>query len=630
LTEPLMFKIALIGALGSAAQWIAWRSQKPAIVYLLLAGIVAGPVLGLLDPAADFGDLQQPIIKLAVAVILFEGGLQLNFRDLREAGGPVRRMILLGVPLGWLTCTLAVRYGVGLDWELSALFGGILVVTGPTVIGPMLRAIRVPRRVGDTLKWEAIINDPIGALLAIAVYAQMTFDVDAVGGGHAGGGTIAGVIGASLAAGLLGLALGLFVTWAFPKGHVPEYLKAPMLLVVVICAFVAADALQHESGLITVTVMGMTLANRPTFSTAAIRRFKEDLSVLLIAGVFIILSATLDWDVVSRFQANFVIYLLLLMFVARPLTVLVSLLGSDLSWRERLFIAWIAPRGIVAVAITGLFALRLSDLGVPGAELLVPLAFVTAIATIVAHSFSAAWWARLLKIERGEGNGLMFIGINQWSSAAAAAMRDSGVKVGMADNSQFAQRHARAFDIDAHKGDVLNDSFRHHFDWADYHHLVAVSDSDSYNALVCSELGPEMGFDKVLQVAPDQRNNMTVPRGGTVFPEPSTIYQLQTRITEGWTFSRTRITEQFDYQTFKGNLDPGAQPFAVVRPEGSYEIFSSVRTPTVREGDVVISFTPPESAAERKAKHESKDPARKAEARAAEKSADGSTEPEPA
>ncbi|WP_232332888.1 cation:proton antiporter [Novosphingobium aquimarinum] len=600
--EPLMLKIALIGALGMAAQWIAWRTRKPAIVFMLAAGIIAGPILGLLDPARDFGDLQQPIIKLAVAVILFEGGLQLNFRDLREAGRSVKRLIFLGVPLGWAACTFTVHWGIGLSWELSALFGGILVVTGPTVIGPMLRAISVPRRVADTLKWEAIINDPIGALLAIIIFAQMTFAEEV--GHHST--SIPAVLGASAAAAVLGFALGFAVTWAFPRGYVPEYLKAPMLLVLVIVSFVIADTLQHESGLITVTVMGVTLANRPTFSSGTIRRFKEDLAVLLIAGVFIILSATLDWQVVSRVQWNFIVYILMLMFLARPLTVVISLLGSDMPWRERLFIAWIAPRGIVAVAITGLFALRLTENDVPGAELLVPLAFFTAITTIVAHGFTARWWAGLLGIARGEGNALMIVGINQWSAAAAAALKDAGVEVMMTDNSKFSQRHARALGLESLKGDVLSDKFRHRFDWIEYHHVIAASDSDAYNAFVCAELGPELGYDKVLQIAPDKRDGMTQPKGGTVFPSPVDIYQLQTRATEGWTFSPTRITQEYDFDAFQANLSDGDLAFAVVRANGTYEIFSSVRSPAVGDGDTVITFVPPETGAERKAKRDAK------------------------
>jgi len=605
LDDPLMFKIALIGVLGAGAQWVAWRTGRPAIVFLLAAGILAGPVLGFLDPEVDFGELQTPIIKLAVAVILFEGGLQLNFRDLREAGNSVRRLIFLGVPLGWLTCTSAVHYGVGLDWQISALFGGILVVTGPTVIGPMLRAINVPRRVADTLKWEAIINDPIGALLAVLIYSQMTL-ADGHGGHAVGWEGLALILAAFIGAGLLGLVLGLAVTWAFPRGHVPEYLKAPMLLVVVIAAFVAADMVQHESGLITVTVMGVVMANRRTFSTVALRRFKEDLTVLLIAGVFIILSATLDWELISRLQFNFLFYLVLLMFIARPITVLLSMLGSAMPWRERLFIAWIAPRGIVAVAITGLFALRLVEAGIPGAQLLVPLAFVTAITTIVAHGFTAKWWANRLDIETGEGKKLMLIGINDWSIAAAQAMRLAGIEVTMSDTSKFARRSAQKAEIEAHSGDMLDDNFRHHIDWTDFHRVIACSDSDAYNALVCSELGPELGFTKVLQVVPDTRSGMTVPRGGTLFPVSIDMYQLQRCIEDDWTFSATGITEQFPFSEYRKNLEDGAAPFAIVREDGSFELFSSVRNPLVVEGDTVVAFVPPESVEERKAKHAGK------------------------
>ena len=603
--DALIVKIATIGVLGATAQWVAWRTGRPAIVFLLAAGIIAGPVLGFLDPEVDFGDLQQPIIKLAVAVILFEGGLQLNFRDLREAGNSVRRLIFLGVPIGWLACSAAVHFGTGLAWDISMLFGGILVVTGPTVIGPMLRAINVPRRVGDTLKWEAIINDPIGALLAVVIYSQMTFE----GAGHTSSGLdgILTVLAFSFIAGLFGFILGWAITWAFPRGYVPEYLKAPTLLVIVIASFVLADTLQHEAGLITVTVMGVTMANRPLFSSHALRRFKEDLAVLLIAGVFIILSATLDWELISRLQIEFLLFLFLLMFVARPLTVLLSLLGSDMPWRERLFIAWIAPRGIVAVAITGLFALRLTEGGVPGAQLLVPLAFVTAIATIVAHGFTAKWWAHRLGIERGGGNGLLMIGANNFTIAAARAFKEEGIPASVADSSKFALRTARARELETHEGDMLDDNFRHHFDWPNYAHVVASSDTDAYNALVCSELGPELGFDRVLQVNPDERSGMTKPRGGTLFSRGIDIYELQKRISEGWTFSSTNITEQFPFSQFRKNLEDDEAVMAVIREDGTYELFSSVRTPTVVEGDTVISFVRPESGEERKAKREARE-----------------------
>jgi hypothetical protein len=352
--------------------------------------------------------------------------------------------------------------------------------------------------------------------------------------------------------------------------------------------------------------MGMVMGNRPTFSGVALRRFKEDLTVLLIAGVFILLSATLDWELLSNLRAEVVIYIGLLLFVARPLTVLLSLLGSDMPWRERLFIAWIAPRGIVLVAITGLFALRLTELGVPDAEMLIPLAFVTAIVTIVAHGFTAEAWAKYLGIDQGAGHKLMLIGVNQFSLALAEAMKKNGIDVTIADSGKFAIRQARKREIETIQGDMLDDDFRHHIDWASFSHVIAVSDSDAYNALLCSELGPELGYSKVLQVAPDGSDGMTVPRGGVLFTKPITMYDLQTHMLDNWAFSRTRITEQFDFRQFCERLAPGAAPLVVIRPNGTFRVFSSLFKPQVNDGDLVLSFVPPESLVERKAKREAK------------------------
>ena len=375
--DSLMVKIALIGVLGVGAQWIAWRTGRPAIALMLLTGLIAGPVLGIIDPERDFGALQEPIIKLAVAVILFDGGLSLNFRELRHAGPAVLRLVILGVPIGWALGTAAAYYGAGLPLELAALFGGVMVVTGPTVIAPLLRSLNVPPRVKHMLKWEAIVNDPIGALIAVGVFSYMTH-----GGGATASNIVIDVVAASLLAILIGVAAGFALTTAYLRGWIPEYLKAPILLTSVIAVFVLSDIIMHETGLITVTVMGVVMANRETYSSHMLRRFKEDLTILLVSGVFIILSATLDWQVVQNFQLRFLLFLLLLLFVVRPLTIMTALLFTRIPFRERLFVAWVAPRGIVAVAVTGLFALRLTDYGVPGAEALVPLGFGVVIVTI--------------------------------------------------------------------------------------------------------------------------------------------------------------------------------------------------------------------------------------------------------
>lgn len=598
--DDLMVKIALIGALGIGAQWVAWRTGKPAIALMLIVGILAGPIFGIIDPENDFNALLDPIVKLAVAVILFEGGLSLNFRDLRVAGWAVLRLVLIGVPVGWALGTAIAHYVAGLSLPVAALFGGILVVTGPTVIGPMLRNLRVGARVRDILKWEGIVNDPIGALLAVGIYAYITYDK-----GGAIGNVAFDVLGASFLAGLIGGALGYAMTWLFPRGYVPEYLKAPILLIVVIVGFVLADLIMHETGLITVTIMGVVMANRPYYSSRALHRFKEDLSVLLISGVFILLSAQLDWETLQKFQLQFILFLLLLLFVVRPVTVFTSLLFSSVPWREQAFIGWIAPRGIVAVAITGLFAKRLVSSGYDDAEALVALSFAVVIVTIFAHGFSARWVAQRLGIEEGDGKAVMLVGANLWTLELGAFLKSLEIPVTISDTSRFALRGAKKRDLDTHNGDILDEALDDTIDIGSYQHLIVATDNDSYNQLLSSDLGPELGHDHISALNVD--NNASDNSGerasrGRVLLESGTSYaDLIDRARDGWVFSRTRLTEKFTYEDFRANLDGEEEPVAIIKPGQRLLFFSAQARPIIEEGDQIISFVRPDSPEEIKA-----------------------------
>lgn len=618
--DSLMVKIAVIGVAGVGAQWIAWRTQKPAIALMLIMGILIGPVSamipheyfrgGLINPERDFGALMDPIIKLAVAVILFEGGLSLNFRELRHAGWAVMRLVFLGVPIGWFLGTLAGHYAGGLTWGVAALFGGILVVTGPTVIGPMLRSLRVGPRVANILKWEGIVNDPIGALLAVFIFAYLTYG----GAGTSIAAISFDVLASTFVAALLGAVLGWGVTWFFPRGYVPEYLKAPILLILVVGSFVVADVIQHETGLVTVTVMGVVMANRPMFSSHALRRFKEDLAVLLISGVFILLSATLDWEVITSFQSTspdpmvgiirFTGFLLLLLFVVRPLTVLTALAFSSVPWNERLFIAWIAPRGIVAVAITGLFALRLVDYGIETAEALIPLSFGVVIATIFAHGFSAGWWARRLGLDKGETHGVLIVGANRWTIDFGELLKKLDIPVTIADPSQYALRAARRRELEVYRGDILDEVTQEHLDLGQFQELIAATDNDAYNALICDDLGPEMGYDSVSQISADGEKAPLKSRGRVLMTEGLTIDDLLKAEDANWVFSRTKITEKFTIENLKKQLDPEAQLICVMKPDKRLLFYSTESRPVVEPGDIVVSYGPPEPPEAHKEKRE--------------------------
>jgi NhaP-type Na+/H+ or K+/H+ antiporter len=377
--------IVLIAALGIGAHWLAWRFRLPVIVLLTAAGLAAGPGLGLVRPQEQFGDLLQPMIGLAVAVILFEGGLHLLLKDLRGIETPVRRLVVIGAAVTWGLGAASAQYLAGVSWPVALLLGGILVVTGPTVIIPLLMQAKLDRETASVLKWEGIVNDPLGALLAVLVFEYITVADGATARVLAV--STAGIVGA----GAVGFAAGRGFAWLHGAGHVAEYLKGPFILGLTLVCYLAGNTLQAEAGLVAVTVLGMTLANAGLADIDQMRRLKEYVTVILVSGLFIVLSASLEPAVLGRLDWGTLAFVCAVLFVVRPASVFVATLGTGLSWRQRLFVGWIAPRGIVAVSMAGLFAGLLVEDGFPDGDQLVPLVFSIVLATVVLHGSP---WAR--------------------------------------------------------------------------------------------------------------------------------------------------------------------------------------------------------------------------------------------
>ena len=606
--------IALIGIVGIGSQWLAWRTGWPAIALMLTAGILVGPVLGLVNPERDFGAMLEPMVSIAVALILFDGGLNLNFRELRRTEGGLLRLFVIGVPVAWALTACACYYVAGLVWPVAILYGGILVVTGPTVVLPLLRQIALAPRPRAILKWEAIVNDPIGTLFAVVTYEYLR---------HADqSGSIAtaalAVAAAALVAALVGLGVALAVGWLFPRGHVPEYLKAPVLLVSVIGAFVLSNLIESETGLLAVTVMGITLANMGLQSVRDVRPFKENISVLLVSGVFVILSASLNFDVLRRFEWRFLAFVAALLFIVRPASVLVSLAFSPIPWRERAFIAWIAPRGIVAVAITGVFALRLGNLGYNDGGTLVTISFLVAAGTILAHGFSAPILSRRMGLA-GARRDVLIVGATGWSLSLAEQLVDLGVPVLLADTSQHRLSRARQAGLPTFHGEILAESTDDHIDFGRVQALLATSENEAYNTLVCNEFGPELGRDAVYQLGgageDDPHALPSALRGRSLFDAEHGLEDLARREAAGWGFRRTRITKIFDFDDLKALLPNDADLLLLVRPSGVVRFFTHASRPTPDVGDIVLSYSPPDqsTATARRARKTGKAAAKKQE-----------------
>jgi NhaP-type Na+/H+ or K+/H+ antiporter len=591
--EQATIIIALIGVLGIGAQWIAWRTGWPAIVLMLAAGFVAGPLTGLIDPKETFGSLLEPMVSIGVALILFEGGLSLDLRELRHAGDGVKRLVFVGVPVGWFLGAMACYFIAGLVWPIAILFAGILVVTGPTVVLPLLRQSRIAQRPAAILKWEAIVNDPFGALCAVIAYEYFRRAAD--------GATMIEVVPPMLMAATLASAMGFAVAWAiawcFPRGFVPEFLKVPVLLVAVIGAFVLANQIEHEAGLLTVTVMGIALANMNVASLRSIHPFKQHVALLLVSGIFILLSASLDLTAFRQFEWRFGMFLLALIFVVRPATVLISLLRSSVPWNERLFLAWIAPRGIVLVAVAGLFALRLQELGYENATLLISLSFAVVVVTIVAHGFTIGLAARLLGIRQDDPPGLLIVGSSEWSVALGKLLQGLGRPVLVADMSWQRLALARREGLSVYHGEILNEATEHTLDLTPYRVLVAVTDNEAYNTLVCSEFAPEIGTDSVYQLGAvpdgDWRALPASLRGRSLFANGLGVEDLRQRQKEGWVFRKTRLSEQFNFEDAQDTLPPAAEMLLILRPGGQLRFFTHAAAPKPTAGDIVISYSPP-------------------------------------
>ncbi|WP_052134495.1 cation:proton antiporter [Sphingomonas sp. 37zxx] len=598
----LAIVIALIGVIGIGAQWIAWRSGLPAIALMLVAGIVAGPLTGIIRPEEDFGHLLEPAVSLAVAVILFEGGLSLNLRELRHAEGGVHRLVLLGVPIGWVLGTLACYYVAGLVWPVAILFAGILVVTGPTVVIPLLRQTSVAARPRAILKWEAIVNDPIGALCAVVTYEILR---QAGGGASALQVTLSLLLAASVA-GLIGFGAARALGWALPRGHIPEYLKAPVLLVVVIGTFVGSNAIQQETGLLAVTVMGIALANMGLTSLRDIVSFKEDMTIILVSGVFVLLSASLDLSVLRQFEWRFGLFLLTLLFVVRPATVLLSLAFSRIPWRERLFVGWIAPRGIVAVAISGLFALRLDNLGYGDGGTLVALSFAVVAATIVAHGFSIGVVAKLLGLTVPGGHGILIVGATHWGLSLAEALRGAGVSVVVSDTSWQRLAPARAAGIPIYHGEILSEATEDRLDLQQFGTMAAVTENEAYNALVCNEFAPELGRDNVYQLGDaagdDPRSLPATLRGRALFGSGLGVEDLARHDAAGWAFASIDGADSARLQSGAtveaggveaGGVEAGGvEPLLLIRANGGIRFFTHASRPSAAAGDTVLIYGP--------------------------------------
>ncbi|SNT68816.1 cation:proton antiporter [Paracoccus seriniphilus] len=590
-----MQAFAVVGIAGVGAQWLAWRFRLPAIVLMLAAGLFLGPVTEIFVPSRDIGDVIPPMIALAVAVILFEGGLTLSFKKLADARPGVRRLVYIGAPLGWLMSSLALVFVAGLGWESAIVFGGIMIVTGPTVIAPLLRQAKLTSRPAQILQWEGIVNDPIGALVAVFALEIVLVRNTGVTWGEA---LAQLVLGIGFAA-VIGVLAGYMVVQAFRRGWVPEYMKVPLLFVTVLGVFAGADSLLHESGLLAVTVMGLVIANADLPSYHELHRFKEHATILLVSGVFILLAASIRFETLAQlnwWRAG--LFVASVVLIARPVTVMLSLIGTNLPIKERLLIALTGPRGVVLVAVSGIFAERLVNEGIEDGALIAPLAFVLVLVTVVLHGFTLAPLARRMGLTSGDRPGLLIVGGSLFATGLAKALEKADVNVLITDTNRDHLRTARAVGVQTFYGDILGDAAEHNVEFIAYGAILAASDNDAYNTLVATDLAPEFGRDSIWQLARHKedraRHALPTQLGGQTIEGNRTLAQYLELLGEGWIFRTTRLTEEYRLEAWR-EARPGAIPLAVVQ-NGQLWLVNSEDDLVDKPDIYIVSMLPPDVA----------------------------------
>ena len=595
MTVELGLLLTFMLGIGFLAQWLAWRVRLPAIVFLLLAGLVLGPMTGVIDPDRLLGKLLFPVVSLSVALILFEGSLSLRFDELRGIGNAVRGLVSYGAVVAVLLLGAAAHLIAGLSWQIALLFGALTCVTGPTVISPMLRTLRPNARITNTLRWEGIIIDPLGALFAVLIYEAIVSNQQ----GHTAGvfflTVLAGAVSGAVAAVILGFLL--------RRQLIPEYLQNYGTLAAVLLTFSLSNAMAHESGLLAVTIMGIALGNFRDVHIDDILDFKENLTTLLVSSLFILLAARLPWPLPHGMLLAGLLILVVAQLVVRPVSVVISSLGSSLTWRERALIAWVAPRGIVAASVSALFAIRLGEFGMPGAQALVPLVFILIIGTVVLQSATARPLARWLKVADPDPSGVLIFGSDAVARAIGKALHDAEVRVVLADDEWDGVRQARMDGLKTFYGNPASNHAERNLDLTGLGRMLAMSTHRERNSLACVHYRQEFGRAKVYRLrnlAVQEHTHRTSLAGGLLAPplfnDELTHSHFAELLTQGWRIKTTRLTATFDWPQFIEEYGSDAVLLFGVEASGALRVASAKRELEPRAGWTVMALVPAERA----------------------------------
>lgn len=602
------FFLVLVPLLGILAQWLAWRIRVPSILLLLGFGLALGiwispdGVLAQITGADESvgPKILFPIVSLSVAIILFEGGLTLRWSQLGDAAGIVFRLIAVSSLVTWLATALLAYYLLGFSWPLAWLLGAILMVTGPTVVGPLLRQIRPNRRVSSVLQWEGILIDPVGAVAAVLVY-------EVIAHAHFSFADTSIIILQTLAIGCgFGGVTAVLLVVALRNYLIPDFLHGVSFLVAALASFFLSNLMCEESGLVTVTVLGICLANQKYVSVEHVLEFKEHLRVLLISCLFIVLGARLQLSDLGEIGWLGIPFVLALVLVVRPLSVFVSTLGMKWNFSERLFVGMVAPRGIVAAAVASVFGLKLVALSeeMPEAgdvfvkaELLAPVTFLVILGTVTLCGLGAGPLARKLSLADVSPQGILFAGAARWVREVALTLQQLGFRVQLVDTNYSNVTAARMAGLDAKCGNILSEHVHEEQELAGIGRFLATTPSDEVNTLAAMEYTHMFSRANVYQLESkaNHRGRWSIPekrRARMLFDAEIYHATLEELFEQGAIVKATPITETFSMESFREIHGHDVVVLFAVDSERKLTIRTSGTSFEPAPGDTVIAIVP--------------------------------------
>lgn len=533
---------------GAVVQWASWWAKLPAILGLLAVGLILGPVAGVLQPDELLGDLLFDFVSLGVAIVLFEGALTLHFRDIKGHGPVVTNMVTWGAVTCWVLMGVGIGLLTDLNWAMSMLFAALVVVTGPTVIVPLLRTVRPNQAVSNILRWEGILIDPLGALFAVFVFELVVFGL----GSHS-----IMVLAMELLVGVVAGAVGAFlVAQALQRHLIPEYLQNFFVLGMVLFVFTISNYFGEEAGLIAVTLMGVWLANTRGINIEEVLSFKENLSVIIISMLFILLAARIEFADLYPL-AEYAVPVLFVVLVTRFAVVWLCSAKSDLRWQEKAFVGFVAPRGIVAAAVSSLFAIKLTEMNYEGAELLAPLTFMIILVTVLLQSIFARPLAKVLGVAEEDPRGVLIIGANPFARSLAKVLVEAGFRARLASMTWADVHTARLMGLESFFGNPVSVQADQSLDLVGIGQMVALSKRPDLNTLSCLKYRSEFGRNQVFTLRnaeekDDKRSERLTHdfRAQRLFGSDVTLEQLLLWMEDGAEVKVTRLSEEFTHEQY--------------------------------------------------------------------------------